>query len=236
NSAENLLRGMTSAQPAALAAARAAVSTCEPKATNGVSAPVSFWKATRAPGATSSPAARSTKTTRGRHSSIMACASARLPATITRYPSSRAVPVTLDVNMRSRESRMPVGPACSGMGTCRGSGGVDSMEAALLSSPGARTPGELPLDPGRRQVFQAMDHGVGARLAELGCGIGMGDADGVHAGPLGRDDPGQAVLDDQAFVGPEGRIRLGPVPDVAAQRLEGLQVARRIGLALVGVL
>src|SRR5271157_6120050 len=57
------------------------------------------------------------KTTQGRHCSIIARTKDDVPATRTRCPSLRAVPVTLDVKIRSRLSKMPVGPASAGTGT-----------------------------------------------------------------------------------------------------------------------
>ena len=102
------------------------MSTWEPKATNGVAGPASSWKASSAAGRTRSPAARSTKTTRGRHCAIIAEANVTSPATRMRWPSVRAVPVTFEVKIRSRLSRIPGRRDVSG----RGSGLVHSFHAS----------------------------------------------------------------------------------------------------------
>src|SRR5271157_1237787 len=101
-----------------------------------------------------------------------------------------------------------------------------------------RISGEVVIDPGWGQGLQSMDDGIGTGLAKLAGVIRMGDANRPHAGSLGRDDSGQTVLDDQALAGFQDRARSGwrHCLNVSPQRVERLQVARRVGFALVGVL
>src|SRR5205823_12743509 len=95
---------------------------------------------------------------------------------------------------------------------------------------------EMLLDPIRGESPQAVNDGIGTGLAKLGSAVGMADADRPHTGSLGRDDSSQTILDDQALSGFQVRPGLGLGPQMAPQRLQGLQVASGIGLALVGIL
>src|SRR5208337_343473 len=101
-----------------------------------------------------------------------------------------------------------------------------------------RISGEVVIDPGWGQGFQSVDDGIGTGLAKLRGVIRMGDANRLHAGSLGRNDSGQTVLDDQTIAGFKDRAGGGwrSCLNVSPQRFERLQVARRVGFTLMGVL
>ena len=110
-------------------------------------------------------------------------------------PCSRAVSVTLDVKIRSRLSKMPVGPASAGTGTGSIGGEIHggfqipndrwqmtySWPLATRHHHVHADLGEVVIDPGWGQRFQSVDDGVGTGLAELGGVIRMGDANRPHA-------------------------------------------------------